>query len=255
MDSARRKRVTSMGDFLVAAELGRTLASTDRDTLAARATVVEAAFRAQKDDKSRCSSLPWPTAPRARAIRSIWMRTSSSPWRSATWVSSTARSRRICRGMRAKVGATSIARWSWTRTTPGRTARWGCGTSRSCSTQALRSAANSTVRRPKTASRTASVRSSWRPRASGCALAARLAAGGRSRRLRPTGGRTPAYRAAPAAARLVQRQAQRLLGEAGGSSGGRSGRASRRPDLVEPPKSKVARSPARAAVCLWAARA
>jgi hypothetical protein len=86
-------------------------------------------------------------------------------------------------------------------------------------------------------------------------LAARLAAGGRSRRLRPTGGRTPAYRAAPAAARLVQRQAQRLLGEAGGSSGGRSGRASRRPDLVEPPKSKVARSPARAAVCLWAARA
>ena len=43
------------GDFLVAAELGRTLASTDGDTLAARVTLVEAAFNAPKDDNS-CGS-------------------------------------------------------------------------------------------------------------------------------------------------------------------------------------------------------
>lgn len=55
------------GDFLVAAELGRTLASTDGDTLAARATLVEAALRAQKDDQSRLFELAAADARRALA--------------------------------------------------------------------------------------------------------------------------------------------------------------------------------------------
>jgi len=212
MDSAKQRRITS-GRF----PRGRGTRSDPRKHRRRDArrpeTLVEAAFCAQKDDKSRCSSLPRPT--RARAIRSMWMRTSSSLWRSA---SSTARSRRMCKGMRTKAGAISIARWSWTRTTPERRARWGSGTSRSCATPALRSPAHSRVRRPRKASRTASARSSWRPRASGCASTAASRCWRRSRRLRPTGGRTPARGAAPAAARLVQRQAQRLLGEAGSSS-------------------------------------
>jgi hypothetical protein len=84
-------------------------------TLAAQATLVEAAFRAQKDDQSRLFKLAAADAPaRSRAIRSIWMRTSSSPWRSATWASPTARLRGICKGMRAKASAVSIARWGWT---------------------------------------------------------------------------------------------------------------------------------------------
>ena len=161
------------GDFLVAAELGRTLASTDGDTLAARATLVEAAFRAQKNDKSRLFELAAANARRALArdpehvdahlqlaLALGHLGELNGPIEAHL------------QGMRAKSGAISIARWSWTRTTPGPTARWGCGTSRSCATQALRSPANSTVRRPRKASRTASARSSWRPRASGCASAA-----------------------------------------------------------------------------------
>jgi hypothetical protein len=212
------------GDFLVAAELGRTLASTDGDTLAARATLVEAAFRAQKDDKSRLFELAAADARRALArdpehvdahlqlaLALGHLGESNGPIEGHLQGYAREGKRRLDRAL------------GLDRTTPGRRARRGCGTSKSCGTQALRSPANSTVRRSKRP-RALRPRARTGAREHRAALwLRRLAAGARSRRRWPTGGRTDAYGAAPATARCRQAaraapQAQRLLGEAGGSS-------------------------------------
>ena len=124
---------------------------------------------------------------------------------------------------------------------PGRTARSGCGTSRSCGTQALRSPVNSTVQRSKKGLAHCVLALELAPKSIGlrfgCGVS--LLAVGRGAYGRQAAELLCAALRLPprdAAERLVQRRAQRLLGEADGCSDRtRSGYARRRPDLVKPP--------------------
>ena len=138
------------GDFLVAGDLGRTLASTDGDTLAARATLVEAAFGAQKDDQSRLFELAAADARRTLArdpehldvhlqlaVALGHLGESNGPIEAHLQGYAREGKHRLDRAL------------GLDQTTLGRTARRRSGTSRSCGTQALRSPANSTVRRLK----------------------------------------------------------------------------------------------------------